>query len=448
MKKPILLLVVGTIVPVIILSAMLFAAGDASTGFAQSSGTVLTPTYVPIPDDFDFSVTRVRGSSDPIVFEDQEVDGFSVSNFTYTTRYPRGLEFSAQIDVPEDVEIVSINVVHRFPANTGSRTRATERDGVWTAIPFDTGGLPPWMSMDVWWRIAYGETGLVETQPVTVQYVDPTREWFRLESKDVIVYWFDMPEEFGEIVANAFVNVRGRYLEAFRDYLSFKPTVLIFPPGDSIAESRVNGQLNPRTTGFANNDTYAAVLRVRGLEIEAIRENCIWNEPRDLEWQMRFSASVATHEVAHLYQYENYGAGGPAWWVEGHATYLELEMGPVEARLRNLVAEGVDLWTFQGTGPSGLVGTPAIDGCTHLGYEQGAHFINYIVTNSPPGTHAAIIDELRTFTPLAEAIENATGRSMLDWERNWRMYLGLDPEPNIIPTPTFSFPAAPTPFGQ
>jgi hypothetical protein len=187
---------------------------------------------------------------------------------------------------------------------------------------------------------------------------------------------------------------------------------------------------------------------VRGLEIEDVRENCIWNEERDLEWQMRFAAAVATHEVAHLYQFA-FGSRGPTWWIEGQAYFFMLEMGPVDQRLQNLAMMGEDLSTLQGPGPSGQAGTPAIDGCTHLGYEMGASFINWVV-NTYGGfeAHQQIVDLLSSNVTLPNAFEQVTGVDFLSLEQQWREYIGLNPEPFVPTQPPIRFPPTVTPFGQ
>ncbi|NDJ85348.1 MAG: hypothetical protein GYB66_05645 [Chloroflexi bacterium] len=435
----------------VVVSAVFAATTMPPQDGAAQEGALPTATYLPVGDDFTYTVEQVSMADAPILFDDQEVDGFSFTDFSYVTRYPAGLDFTATITPPEDVEIVSINLIYRFPAGTQGRVQAepTANENEWNAVAFDTRGLPPWMTMDVFWRVAYGETGVAESDPVTVQYIDPTREWWRVESEDVIVYWFDFPQEMGEVLVTAFYNVRERYIRTFGDVLPFKPTVVIFPPGDAMGEWRPGGQINPRTTGMASSDTYSATLRVRGLEIEEIRQDCIWNEERDLEWQMRYTASVATHEVAHLYQYAFFGGRGPTWWIEGQATFLELEMGPVDQRLRYLAELGEDMPTLQGSGPSGMVGTPAIDGCTHLGYEIGASFINWLVnTQGGYETLGEIVQILSTGIGIDEAIEMATGVPFLELERQWRTYIGVAAEPYIRPTEPFRFPPTVTPFGQ
>lgn len=436
----------------IMVSAVWASTGVSTSGQSAQQGFVPTSTYLPIPDDFSFTFDKIQLTADPIRFDDQMIDGFSFTDFTYITRYPMGLDFTVKITPPTDLaeDIVSVNLIYRFPAGTQGRVRAEEIDeGVWQAVPYDTRGLAPWMTLDVAWRIAFGEAGLVETTPITVQYIDPTRTWSRIESEDVIVYWYDFPDEFGKVLADAFVSVRDRFIQGFGGVLPFKPTVIIFPPGEDMGEFQSGGQINPRTTGQANGETYSAVLRVRGLEIEEIRQDCIWNEERSPEWQMRYAASVATHEVAHLYQYA-YGSRGPAWWIEGEATFFELEMGPVDARLRHLVTVlGQDLTTLQGQGPSGQVGTPSLDGCTHLGYEMGASFINWLInTHGGYEAHKQIVELVSSNVILDEAVEAVIGISFPELENQWRQYIGLATEAFVPPTQAYQFPPTPTPFGQ
>jgi hypothetical protein len=452
MKRSSLILLSSNLLLLLLASVVFAGSSISSHARTTRQGVMPTSTFYPVPDDFTFSLERVAMTADPIIFDDQEVDGFHFTNFTYTTRYPFGLDFTVTITPPPDVEVLSVNLVYRFPAGTQSRARARQHNGNendWQAVPYDTRGLAPWMPMSVFWRVSHGRDGVAETQPVNVIYIDPTREWWRAESEDAIVYWFNFPQELGQVVMEAFVHVRDRYRQGFGGLLPFKPTVLIFPPGDVMGEWQAGGQINPRTTGQANGETYSAVLRVRGLEIEEIRKDCVWNEPRDLAWQMQFAASVATHEVAHLYQYAFFGGLGPAWWIEGQATFFEIDMGPVDQRLQRLASLGEDLPTLQGSGPSGMVSTPASDGCTHLGYDMGASFINWLVnTQGGFDMHRRIVELTKTGYILTDAIEHATGVPFLELERQWRTYIGLAPEPFIPPTLEYQFPPSPTPFGQ
>lgn len=424
--------------------------GSAQASGRQQQPLLPTATFLPV-DDLDYTLEKIAMTADLIVFDDQTVDGYTFTNFTYVTRYPTGMEFTATITPPEGREILGVNLLHVSAGGGRGRAPAdlTENENEWQAVAFDTGGLPPWQRFSVSFRVSDDSGASIETAPVDVIYIDPTREWWRVESQDVIAYWFDFEEQLGIEVVTAMAQVRDKYEKGFGGLLPFKPTVVIFPPGDSIGEFEPGGVGNPRTTGQASSDTQSAVLRVRGLEIEDIRVDCVWNEPRDVAWQMRFAASVATHEVAHLYQFEFFGGRGPAWWIEGQASFFETDSGLFDQRMRRLAEMGVDLATLQGQGPSGMVGTPAQDGCTHLGYEMGTSFINWLVnTYGGYEAHLQIVELMDSNVGLPEALEQVTGVSFLDLERQWRTYIGLNPDPVVIPTLEYQFPASPTPFGQ
>lgn len=96
-----------------------------------------------------------------------------------------------------------------------------------------------------------------------------------------------------------------------------------------------------------------------------------------------------------------------------------------------------------------MVGSPAAEGCTHLGYEMGTSFINWLVnTYGGYDMHRQIVELMDSNVSLPEALEQVTGVSFLHLERQWRTYIGLNPDPVIIPTLEYQFPATPTPFGQ
>ncbi|MBI5929352.1 MAG: hypothetical protein HY862_08595 [Chloroflexi bacterium] len=433
----------------VVVAVGLLGGSALATGHPQQP-FLPTATFLPV-EDLEYSLETVAMTADPILFDDQTVEGYTFSSVTYVTKYPHGMQFTATITPPEGHAILGVNVMYESAGGGKGRAQAdlTANPNEWQGIPFDRGGLPPWQKFKVWFRVSDDAGTSIETTPVEVVYIDPTREWHRIESQDVIAYWFDFPEQLGVEVVTALAQVRDKYEKGFGGLLPFKPIVVIFPPGDSIGEFEPGGIANPRTTGQASDDTQSVVLRVRGLEIEEIRKDCIWNEPRDLQWQMRFAASVATHEVAHLYQFQFYDGRGPAWWIEGDATFFETDSGPFDQRMRHLAEMGVDLATLQDQGPSGMVGSPAQDGCTHLGYEMGTSFINWLVnTYGGYEVHRQIIELMDSNVSLPEALEQVTGITFLDLERQWRTYIGLNPEPVIIPTLEYQFPATSTPFGQ
>ena len=152
---------------------------------------------------------------------------------------------------------------------------------------------------------------------------------------------------------------------------------------------------------------------------------------------MNQAASTTAHEVAHLYQGE-LGIGGPSWWVEGQAMFFEtFDEYPVNERLRALAdLRGGDFPSFQGDGPGGGAVTAQEDGCTHLIYDMGSSFMRWIVdTYGGMDTYHAIVETMSQARTLDEALEAATGKTLIELENEWRAFLGVGPIPEEILDP-------------
>lgn len=391
-----------------------------------------------------YTYTVVGGEEQNQVYDDQEIEGFTISNFTYRSLYPFGLEFKATITPPEDVTIASVTMFYSF-TNSGTRSRiparlSGEAENEWIAIPYEGAGLPPWHEIDVVWGIRAGDIS-VDSEPAHAVYYDLTREWFRAESEDIIIYWFDMPTDLGKLVIEAMETSRPLYLAGFGELLPYRPLAVIFPPGPIWNEYRGDDDIEDTQFGFTGtiiSEAGSAIQRVRTLEPAVIRQDCVWNpvDP-DVTWQMEYVASTVTHEVAHLYQ--NYiGIGGPTWWVEGQASFFEnIDEYPIHDRVRGVgeLRDG-DLPSLQGTGPSGGPFLPAEDGCTHLAYDMGKSFMRWIVeAQGGMQTYNAIVEELKKGSRLADALLVATGQTFVELENQWRAFLGFGEIPADVLDP-------------
>jgi hypothetical protein len=402
------------------------------------TGAVGAPaTVTQAQDGGEYTYSVVGGVDLMRTYPDHTVDGFEFTNLTYHSNYPRGLEFRATITPPEGVTYNQVMLVYTF--STGKRSRMPARPGdapnEWVAIPYEGLGLPPWHEMDVVWGVRGADGLSVDSEPLHAVYYDASREWFRAESEDVIVYWFGMPEELGRYVIEAMAGNREKYLQGFGELLPFRPTAVIFPPGPSWNEYKGEASIDDTDFGFTGTiipEAGSTIQRVRTLEPAAIRADCIWNpaEPT-LEFQLSQAASTTVHEVAHLYQHE-VGVSGPSWWVEGQATFFEtFDEYPVHDRLSTLYTlMDRPFPTLQGDGPGGGALTVAEDGCTHLMYDMGSSFMRWIAeAHGGLDTYRAIVDEMALGYPLAEALETATGLTFLELENEWRAFLGIPPVP-------------------
>lgn len=417
------------LVSLLLITSILLVGGSAS--FAQDGG------------DDDYVYTVVGGEDESVTYDDQEVDGFTITDYTYRSLYPLGFEFKATITPPEGVSIQQVTMFYTFVTGKLGRVpaQATGNDNEWLAVPYSDRGLPPWHEIDAVWHIELDDGTIVESEPVYAMYYDESREWFHTENDDVLVYWYGMPVELGKLVLDAIEANREKYLTGFGAPLPYRPMAVIFPPGPAWLEYRGGVEFDDTQLGFTGTivgEAGSTIQRVRTLEPAQIRADCVWNPAESsVEFQMNVAASTVSHEIAHLYQQE-LGVSGPTWWIEGQATFFEVfEEYPIHDRLRNLAElRGGDFPSFQGDGPSGGALSASEDGCTHLIYDMGASFMTWIVDSFDGiDTYRAIVDELRKSQPLSSALEAATGVVYLDLENQWRAFLGVGPVPAEILDP-------------
>jgi len=396
-----------------------------------------------IAQDGDYTFTIVGGKEEPQTYPDQAVDGFLFTNMAYRSLYPSGLEFKATIIPPEGATIERVILFYTFATGKGGRITARPGDtpNEWIAIPYEGGGLPPWHKIDAVWAVRTDQGG-VDSQPVHAVYYDTRREWYRAESEDILVYWYGMPEELGKVVLDALASNRERYLEGFGAPLPYRPMAVIFPPGPAWLEYRTDESFDDTQLGFTGTtipEAGSTIQRVRTLEPAEIRKDCIWNpQTPTVAFQMNQAASTTAHEVAHLYQQELGVLRGPSWWVEGQAMFFEtFEEYPVHERLSTLAAlRDGDFPSFQGEGPGGGALTAAEDGCTHLIYDMGSSFMNWLVdTYGGMDTYRAAVEEMRHGSDVPGALEAVTGQSFLDLENQWRAFLGIAPVPAAVLDP-------------
>src|SRR5690606_321319 len=77
-----------------------------------------------------------------------------------------------------------------------------------------------------------------DTEPVTVEYADHTREWERRESEDAIVYAQGLPGEIETIVLDAMREQHDKYVAVWGQPLPYKPRIVLFGDYDAWLEWR------------------------------------------------------------------------------------------------------------------------------------------------------------------------------------------------------------------
>ncbi|HEX3052095.1 MAG TPA: hypothetical protein VHP83_15660 [Aggregatilineaceae bacterium] len=397
---------------VFVLSALAF---PAASGQAQG-GILPTPTPFPV-DNLEYDVTTVGGSPETLTYDHPDQDGFVLGQTTVTSEYPRGMVFTLAPTSPNG-EITEITLFLRYVHGSGTRVQAEwdEAAGQWIAHPWATGeGQPAWTHFDFTWRVRDETGAAVDTEPIAADYSDPTREWFRMESPEIIVYWTGFstsnPDWFGSTAAEAVAATTPRKIAGFGEPISYKSIAVIYGSREMMNEMYGSGISDETAGGFTSSDLGISVQYAPYASDDA----------SNIEWL----SHVITHELTHLYQYDLMGGNqGPNWWVEGSADWFAIRPYQYDARLMNLATmQDIPSLTEQVT--RNMV---QADGRPYLVYDMGASFINWLNMNyGGIDTIRQIIAQMQAGVDVYEAIEQATGKLFIDLQNEWRIYLGYEP---------------------
>ncbi|MCI0712514.1 MAG: hypothetical protein L0154_20325 [Chloroflexi bacterium] len=360
-------------------------------------------------------------AGDPVVEGDAE---WTVSDFIYQSNYPEGFTASAKVESSAG-EIVNASFVWSLVIGQ-RRNIATEYDeetGVATLNWIPDEATPPWVAVNYQWVFEDTEGNLYHTQWILgAEYEDNTRQWTRAESEDVIVFVEEgLPDNTDELVLAAMAEGRETYRIAWGELLPYKPRAILFSNRTTWNEWQV-GVTNENVIGTTRDDWGATVQVVSGGNV------------------VDMAYGTTLHEVAHLYQSENI-ALGVDWFNEGNATFFELnQQNDYEQFVRNMAVNGDLPPLLRGSGPS-IRGNSARDG-----YNIGYTFFKWLVENYGLEAHHELMVLMRRGTLRNDAIEQVTGLTIDEVEREWRTWLGATGDaPTPIPTPTFFNPLLRTP---
>ncbi len=351
---------------------------------------------------------------------------WTVDNMTFTSHYPSGFAFSAEIHSSAGPVVRGRVVWSHAPGTQRSRpVEVNPETGVVTAS-WEVGvgeSIPPWVGITYFWDVGDSEGNSFKTEPQYVEYEDTSHEWIRTESEDIIVFTEELPENVNQLTMDAMAEQRPTYQAAWGGLLPYKPRAILFGNHDAWLEWRV-GLSNPRVIGQTSDDWGGTAQVVSGGDLV------------DLAY------GTVLHEVAHLYQASFTIMPAGTWLIEGDATFFELnQQYDYLASVRDLAASGKLPVLLQGTGP-GVSGQNA-----RRGYDVGYTFILWLVDNYGLEGHRQFIELLDTGIGRNQALEQVTGLTVDEIESRWRVWLGASAvPPTLIPTPTMIVFPTPTPF--
>ena len=371
---------------------------------------------------------------------------WTVASMGFSSQYPTGFTFDLQASSSGGT-VVSARVewVHRAQDHVGVPLTVRRADGVidpatgtitatWTAT--GSTAVPPWVGVYYRWRLRDEAGNEYTTDRTEAEYTPANADqWDRQESNEVLVFSKNLPANMGDLVLEAMDAQRQKYLDGWGELLPYRPRVILFGDMDSWLEWQIGHQdttgLGVITVGLTS-DYWGGTVQV------------LYGQPRDLAY------GTVLHEVEHLYQREFLAKRvvfTPGWFTEGDATfYQQDDVDTVASNYVNRLVQSNRLPTLlQGSGPT-ITGADSLNG-----YYMGYLFFKYLDQQWGIAIHRQIMQLLAQDVQFTDAIEQATGRSVMDLERAWRMWLGaVSDAPTLVPTwtpPAFFSSPTPMQFG-
>ena len=406
----------------------------------QGGVNVPSPTPYPV-DNLPYTLTTVGGQAETLFYPGLTQDGITISETSATSQYPRGMVFTVQAR-SENGDIQDVLFFIQLADGGQQRFLPTwhaETD-TWTAHLWESGNnQPAWTPFKFFWRVRDSSQIAVETQPAAAIYSDPTRQWFRVETDNVIAYWFGIdsltPETVAANITEAMAATEPRRVAGFGGPLGYKPLAVLYPTREALNEISGAGVTNPTAGGWTDSTLGMTILHFSARdETYAQQPDCYWfsttHDPRSLEDRINETIyGGIPHEVTHLYQFK-YGVISPSWWIEGEAQYFAYSSDkywPVEDRVRHL-ASLQNIPPLSADRLSREINQA--DGCQYLNYDVGQSFVTWLVATYGIEAHAHIVDLQGHTKSLEEAVEQVTGKPFVDVENEWRAYIGF---PQLTP---------------
>jgi hypothetical protein len=346
-KKNARVLILMTMTFLLIFSLLVLTLPSGT--LAQSGENLPSPTPQEV-GDVAYTLTQVGGTEATFTMPAIEQDGISVGESTVMSEYPLGMVFTTTATSTNGEGGVT-NATLFIELTSGSRNRVPadfdEATQTWTAHLWDIGGQPAWSRFNAWWSVVDASGVGIETEPATLDYADSTRQWWRVETDHIIMYWYEgglagTPDEIAQQIAEAMAGTHERRVIGFGGDISYKPIGVVYANDQDLGQMNASGTTNPNAAGFTSSDLGMTVQDNGNPPPEWFDrlQNCIGLttlEERTLEWRTTGTIyRVIPHEVTHLYQFDKGVAVGPVWWTEGQADYFSFSPATYEGRMRRI----------------------------------------------------------------------------------------------------------------
>ena len=334
--------------------------------------------------------------------------------------FPNKLTF--QLSASSSAEITGIYLLYRTNAVSCQPSDArqevdfrpsTNVSATWEWDFTLTGILPPGAQVYWQWEIHDADGNSLTTDEQSYLINDPRHTWNLLKRGQVNLQWYEGSGSFGQTLA----DLADASLERLAANAGIRPVgttwLTIYPTTEELKLVDIH------TTEWAG-----------GLAYTEYNSSIIAIGPSELEW----AAFSIPHELAHLVtdasMFNCKGMWLPTWLNEGLSM---ISMGDIPQGYIDLVTDALDhdrllpLRTLE----SGFSSDPE---AASLSYGHSGMVVNYMLTQYGAEKMAGLLEAIKSGSRIDKALTSVYGKDTDAIEAEWRVSLGYDPQPTLVPT--------------
>ncbi len=286
--------------------------------------------------------------------------------------------------------------------------------------------LPPWQFIRYAWEISDEQGNVFTTPYMEDEYTDDTHPWKTLDDGKVKLYWYGLSDSFGKSLFKSAQRGYAHVSEATGFTPDHELRVVVYPNQEDYLS--FYGEGTSKVQEWTGGQTYGDLT---------------------VQWVESTSYTlyeVVPHELAHAFLYERMEGKGevPTWLNEGQAMNNELVdidtqyLAPVRRLAqRNKLFRMSEMETYVG-----WVGD--LDTIQNW-YFQATSMVAFLYDKFGLDILGKLVSRLHDDEKMADAIKAETGWTMLEFETEWRKWVGapaLTAE-DLAPTPTVEMPSFP-----
>ncbi len=344
----------------------------------------------------------------------------SVTQDKIVSAFPDKLTF--QLSVNSTAEIQNIKLLYRTNGDTCQSEIAqqvidfTPASSVETEWDWDftiSGILPPGAEIYWQWQIDDANGGTLLTDEHSYKVNDTRQTWYSLKNDRINLQWYKGSQSFGQ----GLLDIATRSIQ------------------------RMEKNAGVTTSGMIWVTIYPTILEVQEVDIHAAEwaaglaypeydSTIMAIDTTEMDW----AASVIPHELAHLMTdvvvFNCRGMWLPTWLSEGLAMYAEGDISEGYIYVVTTALDDNELPPLR----SLESGFSSISDAASISYGQSGMVVTYMIDQYGPQKMTDLLAAIQSGSLIDQALKNIYGKDTDGVEAEWRISLGFDPQPTLLPT--------------